>query len=61
MVRIFVADGREFPDPDPAKTVSEIQQMLADFIPELHNADVTEQKRGEDTLYQFIKKVGKKG
>jgi len=61
MSRIFVADGREFPDPDPAKSVNEIQRLLADFMPELHNADVKEQKRGEDTLYQFIKKVGTKG
>jgi PRTRC genetic system protein C len=59
--RIFVADGREFPDPNPTLTTAEVQKMLADFMPELNNADVIETKRGEDTVYTFNKKVGTKG
>ena len=38
MARIFIADNREFPDPDPNLAVSDVQRMLADFMPELHNA-----------------------
>lgn len=61
MARIFVADGREFPDPDPSLLVGEVQKMLADFMPELHNAEVKEQKRGDDTVYELVKRVGVKG
>lgn len=61
MVRIFVYDGREFPDPDPSKDVDSIKDMMTDFFPELANADVKEVTRGEDTLYEFVKKVGVKG
>ena len=38
--RVFVADNREFPDPDPTLSVDEVKKMLADFMPELHNAEV---------------------
>ena len=61
MVRIFVYEGREFPDPDPAKSPEEVKKMMTDFFPELANADTKEATRGEDTLYHFIKKVGVKG
>jgi len=59
--RIFVYDGREFPDPDPTKSVDDVKAMMADFFPELANAEVKEAARGEDTLYEFVKKVGVKG
>jgi len=61
MARIFVYDGREFPDPDTNKSVEEVKQMMTDFFPELANAEVKEAARGEDTLYEFVKKVGVKG
>jgi len=61
MARIFVYDGREFPDPDPNKSVEEVKQTMTDFFPELANAEVKEVARGEDTLYEFVKKVGVKG
>jgi PRTRC genetic system protein C len=61
MARIFVYDGREFPDPDPNKSVEEVKQTMTDFFPELANAEVKEAARGEDTLYEFVKKVGVKG
>ncbi len=59
--RIFIADGREYPDPDPKLTVAEVQKLLADFLPELHNAEVKTEKRGEDEVIRFEKKVGTKG
>jgi PRTRC genetic system protein C len=59
--RIFVVDGREFPDPDPNLSADEVRKMWTDFFPELANAEVREHKRGEDTLYELIKRVGTKG
>ena len=60
-MRIFIYDGREFPDPDPALSVEEVKTMMAGFFPELSNAEVKEGTRGEDTLHEFVKKVGIKG
>ena len=61
MARVFVYDGREFPDPDPSLEVEDVKKMMADFFPELANADTKQAARGEDTLYEFVKKVGVKG
>ena len=61
MARIFVYDGREFPDPDPNLSVDEVKRMMTDFFPELQNAEVKEPKREEDTLYEFVRRVGTKG
>jgi len=61
MARIFVYDGREFPDPDPDSSVDEVRRMMADFFPELTNAQVKEAQRGEDTLYELVRRVGTKG
>jgi len=61
MPRIFVYDGREFPDPDPTLTPDEVRQKMTDFFPELANAEVREQKRDEDTLYELVRRVGTKG
>ena len=61
MVRIFVYDSREFPDPDADMTVDQVRASLADFLPELASATVQETTRGEDTVYQFQRQVGTKG
>src|ERR1700694_5056800 len=61
MARIFVYDQREFPDPDPKLAVECIRKQLAEFFPELTNADTREEKRGDDTLYTFSKRIGTKG
>ena len=61
MARVFVYDGREFPDPDPTLSPDEVRQMMTDFFPELANAEIREHKREEDTLYEFVRKVGIKG
>jgi PRTRC genetic system protein C len=60
-MRVFVYDGREFPDPDPEADVEEVKKRMSDFFPELANAEVKEAARGEDTLYEFVRKVGTKG
>jgi PRTRC genetic system protein C len=61
VARVFVYDGREFPDPDPTKDVEGIKVMMTDFFPELANAETKQTTRGEDTVYEFVKKVGVKG
>jgi PRTRC genetic system protein C len=61
MARIFVYDGREFPDPDSKLSVEDVRKQLAEFFPELANAETREEKRGEDTVYTFTKRIGTKG
>jgi PRTRC genetic system protein C len=61
MARVFVCDNREFPDPDPKVPVEEVRRQLAEFLPELVNADVREEKRGDDTVYVFTRRIGTKG
>ncbi|MBI4286313.1 MAG: PRTRC system protein C [Chloroflexi bacterium] len=61
MARVFVYDGREFPDPDPTLSAEEVRRMMTDFFPELANAEVREHQRGEDTLYELVRRVGTKG
>jgi len=68
MSRIFTYDGREFPDPDPNRSVDEVRQMMANFFPELSNAETKESKRPSmttpaetDTIIEFKRRVGTKG
>ena len=61
MARIFVYDDREFPDPDPEMTVEQVKATLADFYGEIANASVKETSRGEDTIFEFQRRVGTKG
>ena len=61
MARIFVYDGREFPDPDSSLTPDEVKQKMSDFFPELANADVREQTKEGNTYYELVRKVGTKG
>src|SRR5207245_343196 len=61
MARVFVYDGREFPDPDPELPVDEVRTQLAEFFPELANADAREDRRGEDTLITYSRRIGTKG
>jgi len=61
MARIFVYDGREFPDPDSKLAVDDVRKQLAEFFPELANAETREEKRGDDTVYAFTKRIGTKG
>ncbi len=61
MARIFVYDGREFPDPDPRMSPDQVRQNLSSLLPELATATTTQSKRGEDDVYKFEKRVGTKG
>ncbi|GAI84014.1 unnamed protein product [marine sediment metagenome] len=61
MARVFVYDGREFPDPDPNMSVDEVRQSMTSFFPELANAETKQSKRGEDDIIEFQKRVGTKG
>ena len=61
MARVFSYDGREFPDPDPTLSVERVRQQFSDFFPELTNAETREEKRGDDTIYTFTKRIGTKG
>src|SRR6266536_4248504 len=62
MPRVFVYDGREFPDPDPSLSVEDIRKQLCDFFPELTNAETREERRGDDEVrYTFARRIGTKG
>lgn len=60
-MRVFVYDGREFPDLDPTMSVEEVKQSMTSFFPELANAETNESKRGDDDIFEFRKRVGTKG
>ncbi len=61
MSRVFVYDGREFPDPDPNMSTDEVRQSMTSFFPELANAETKQSKRDEDDIIEFQKRVGTKG
>lgn len=62
MPRVFVYDGREFPDPDPNLSVEDVRKQLSDFFPELTNAETREERREDDEVrYTFAKRIGTKG
>jgi PRTRC genetic system protein C len=61
MARIFVYDGREFPDPDPQMSVDDVRQSMTNFFPELANAESKPSKRGNDDIIEFRRRVGTKG
>ena len=62
MPRIFVYDGREFPDPNSSLSVEDIRKQLSDFFPELTNAETREERRGDDEVrYTFARRIGTKG
>jgi len=63
MPRIFVYDGRELPDPNPAYTIDEVRLHYAALaFPELSKATTKKEvKRGDDVIHEFEKRVGVKG
>ena len=61
MARIFVADGREHPDPDASLSIERVRDLMADFLPDLAGATWTTTERGEDTVIDFTRRVGTKG
>lgn len=61
MARVFIVDGREFPDPSPESSLEEIKAMYATYFPEVATAEVRTTQRGEDTVHELIRRVGTKG
>ena len=61
MARVFIVDGRQFPDPDPKLSVQEVRAHFAQFLPELVNAEASEETQGEDTHVTFTRRIGTKG
>ena len=61
MARKLVYDGKVLPDRDPSLTPDEVRLRMANIIPELSNAEVKERVEGEDTIYEFVRRVGTKG
>ena len=61
MARVFVYEGKEYPDPDPAMKVEDVRQNMAQFFPELSNAETKEETKGDRTTVIFKKRVGTKG
>lgn len=59
--RIFVIEGNEYPDELPDLSVDQVRQHFANWHADLHNAEVSETKRGADTIYTFRKRIGTKG
>ena len=47
MARKFIVDGTEYPDPCPDVTPEQFKQMMAGFLPELANADMTSENRAK--------------
>jgi PRTRC genetic system protein C len=45
----------------PYLAVEDVRKQFAEFFPELTNADTREEKRGEDTVFTFSKRIGTKG
>lgn len=60
-MRIFIYDGRDFPDPNPSLSVDDVKAMMTDFFPELANAEVKQALRGDDQVFEFVRRVGVKG
>jgi PRTRC genetic system protein C len=61
-VRTFIYDGTEHPDPNTDFSPEQVKQMMANFFPELHNAEIKEIKRPNgDIAYEFLRRTGTKG
>ena len=61
MARVFVYDGRSFPDPDPSLPVEEVKRIFTDFFPEVATAEMRTAQRDEDEVVEFVRRVGTKG
>jgi len=61
MARIFVYEGRDLPDLDPALSVDQIREHYTQFFPELNNADTRQGKRGDNEEITFTRRTGTKG
>lgn len=61
-LRVFVYEGREYPDPNPALTLDEVRRLMADFLPELANAGVRRgYKKDKKIVYELVRLAAVKG
>ena len=58
--RLFIYDGREFPDPGTQFTPDEVREQMAQFFPDLINADVTSDVKDGVQRITFKKRIGTK-
>ena len=59
--RVFIYDGREFGDPDPGLSVDEVRKQMAEWFPELVNADHKEETRDGARRITLSRRIGTKG
>ena len=55
MRRLFVYDGREFPDWDSNLTPLQVRTIIADFYPAIATTDIVHAHRGPQSIYLFAK------
>jgi len=61
MPRTFYYESKPYEDPDPSMSVDEVRQSMANFFPELSNAESEIKKDGDNEKITFKKSVGTKG
>ncbi len=62
IVRKFIYNGTELPDPNPAANIEAVRDILAQTHAEIANAAIDGPKQvGEVLTYTFVKSVGTKG
>lgn len=62
IVRKFIYNGTELPDPNPAASVDACRDIFAHTHPEIATAAIDgPTQRGEVQTYTFVKSVGTKG
>ena len=62
LVRKFIYNGTEIPDPNPAAGIEAVRDILAQTHPEIANAAIDGPKQvGATQTYTFVKSVGTKG
>lgn len=61
-VREFTYNGMRLPDPNPAMTVEQVQDLYAATYPEISTASVTGPEAVSNKLrYAFTRAIGSKG
>lgn len=61
MSKQFVKYGEKTTELPASMTLAQAKQQMARFFPELADPEVKTEKKGEDTIYTFSKKAGRKG
>jgi PRTRC genetic system protein C len=61
IIRKFIYNGTELPDPNRALGVEGVRDILAQTHPEIANAAVDMKQKGEVQTYTFVRSVGTKG